>query len=559
VRYRRRATERSLRSARSAYGPWLLALALFLIYGTDSLARYYRMAPGSYDLGIFVEAVKQYAHFHAPVVDVMGQNFNLLGDHFHPILAVLGPFFLLFPSPLTLLLAQAVLFAVAAVPLVWLGRSRLGEGGAYAVGAAYGVSFGIAQAVDFDFHEIAFAVPLLAFALWAMLEDRSAVLVCCCFLALLCKEDIGLTFVLPIGIAVMLRGRLGLGAAVAAMGTAGSLIAIYWLIPLFNPQHIYTYWSKNGCLGAHGASTGTATAATGSGDPITCLLSSAQSNAGTKLELVFLLLAVTAFCALRSPLGLLAVPNLGLRFISTDTSFWGTGYHYNAVLMPVLCVAAIDAIDRARRAALPVPPALPAQPGPEPALQPEPALALAHDLEARGAEADPVAVAAGAPDPHEPQAAATEPPTPAQPTGPGPIRRWGRGVSDAMGRHGAVAMLAAGLAMVPQFAFNQFFDPNTFTFDARTDALRQAESLVPSGVTVEATINVLAPLAARDDAYWIGNSNPAPQYVVLDAVVSGFPGTISDPQQWVDGRHSGHSYEVIWSNPYGIYVLKQLS
>jgi hypothetical protein len=128
-----------------------------------------------------------------------------------------------------------------------------------------------------------------------------------------------------------------------------------------------------------------------------------------------------------------------------------------------------------------------------------------------------------------------------------------------MGRHGAVAMLAASLAMVPQFAFNQFFDPNTFTFDARTDALRQAESMVPSGVTVEATINVLAPLAARDDAYWVGNSNPAPQYVVLDAVVSGFPGTISDPVQWVDGRHSGSSYEIIWSNPYGIYVLKRMS
>jgi uncharacterized membrane protein len=518
------------------YGPWLLAFALLLVYGADSLARYYRMAPGSYDLGIFTEAVKQYAHFHAPIVDIMGQNFNLLGDHFHPILAVLGPVFLLFPSPVTLLVAQAALFAVAAVPLVWLGRSRLGEGAGYAVGAAYGLSFGIAQAVDFDFHEIAFAVPLLAFALWAMLEERTAVLVVCCFLGLLCKEDIGLTFVLPIGLAVMLRGRLVLGAALSAMGTAGSLIAIYWLIPMFNPQHVYTYWSKNGCLGAHGSAavTGAATASTGSGDPITCLLSSAQSNAGTKLELIFLLLSVTAFCALRSPLGLLALPNLGLRFISTDSSFWGTAYHYNAVLMPVLCVAAIDGIDRARRAR-----------------------ALA---EAAAAEAEVVALEAGPPDPDELGAPRPAPaPSPEREwREPSAIRRWGRGVSDAMGRHGAVAMLAATAAMVPQFAFSQFFNPDTFTFDARTDALRQAAAVVPDGVTVEATINVLAPLAARDDAFWIGNSNPAPQYVVLDAEVSGFPGTISDPVQWVDGRHPGSSYTVIWSSPYGIYVLKEL-
>jgi uncharacterized membrane protein len=330
-------------STTARYGPWLLALGLFLIYCADSVSRYYRAAPGSYDLGIFTEAVNQYAHFHAPIVDILAPGFDLLGDHFHPIIAVLGPFFLLFPSPVTLLVAQALLFAVAAVPIVWLGRERIGPGAGYAIGVAYGLSFGVAQAVDFDFHEIAFAVPLLAFALWAMLENRYRTMVVCCFLLLLCKEDLGLTFVLPFGIAVILRGRLRLGAGIAAMGTAGSLLAIYWIIPHFNPQHVYTYWSKNSCVGT---TTGTA-----HGNAVSCLWDSATNTAGSKIELVFLLLSVVAFTALRSPLGLFIVPNLGLRFISTDSSFWGTAYHYNAVLMPVLCVAAIDAIERARRAA----------------------------------------------------------------------------------------------------------------------------------------------------------------------------------------------------------------
>ena len=107
--------------------------------------------------------------------------------------------------------------------------------------------------MDFDFHEIAFAVPLLAFALWAMLTDHRVTLVVCCFLCLLVKEDIGLTFVLPIGITVILRGHVKLGASVAAMGTAGSLIAIYWLIPHFNPQHVYSYWGKNNCVGSSAA------------------------------------------------------------------------------------------------------------------------------------------------------------------------------------------------------------------------------------------------------------------------------------------------------------------
>ena len=498
---------RSERSRAELWGPWLLAFGLFLVYCADSISRYYRAAPGSYDLGIFTEAIKQYAHFHAPIVDILGPGFNLLGDHFHPIIAVISPFFLLFPSPVTLLVAQAVLFAVAAVPIVRLGRDRIGPGAGYAVGAAYGLSFGVAQAVDFDFHEIAFAVPLLAFALWAMLEDRTRTLVLCCFLLLLCKEDIGLTFVLPIGIAVILRGRIRLGGAIAVMGVAGSLLAIYWIIPHFNAQHIYQYWSKNSCVGT---TTGVA-----HGNAVSCLWDSGMSNAGTKIELIFLLLSVTAFTVLRSPLGLLVVANLGLRFISTDTSFWGTTYHYNAVLMPVLCIAAIDAIERARRA---------------------------EPLGSRLAEADSGAepLETGAPTPW--------------------WRRWAHAVSQAMGRHGAVAMLAVSVAMIPQFAFNQFFNPSTFTFDARTAELRHAAALVPDNVTVESTINVIAPLAAKDDAFWIGNAgNPAVQYVVLDTVVSGFAGTISDPVEFVEQRHPGTTYKVLWSDSYGIYVLEKVT
>lgn len=503
MRLPRKVIPRTERSGAALWGPWLLALGLFLVYGADSITRYYRDAPGSWDLGIFTEAVKAYAHFRAPIVGIRAPGYNLEGDHFHPILAVLGPFFLLFPTPVTLLVAQSALFAVAAVPIVWLGRERIGTGGAYAVGVAYGLSFGVAEAVDFDFHEIAFAVPLLAFALWAMFEERTRALVICCFLLLLCKEDIGITFVLPIGIAVILRGRIRLGGAIAAMGVAGSLLAIYWYIPHFNSNHVYEYWSKNNCVGG---TTGTA-----HGNVVSCFWDSGVANAGSKIELVFLLLAVTAFTALRSPYVLLIVANLGLRFISTDTSFWGTAYHYNAVLMPVLGVVAIDAVERARNA--------------------KPLIETISD----GEDEDAV----------------DEAPPPWW-------RRWGHQASGAMGRHGAVAMLAVSAALVPQFAFNQFFNPDTFTFDARTGELSRAVSLVPANVTVEATINVLAPLAAKDDAYWIGNGgNPPVQYVVLDTVVSGFSGTISDPVAFVEQRHAGTKYKVVWSDAFGIYVLQR--
>ena len=44
----------------------------------------------SWDLAIFSEMAKAYAHLQAPIVPVKGDGFNLLGDHFHPILILLG-------------------------------------------------------------------------------------------------------------------------------------------------------------------------------------------------------------------------------------------------------------------------------------------------------------------------------------------------------------------------------------------------------------------------------------------------------------------------------------
>ena len=96
---------------------WLIALATFAAYTTLSLARYVQLAPGSWDLGIYTQYVRQLADLHAPVVAIRGPGFNLLGDHFQPIVALMAPFFRVFPTPVTLLVAQALLTAVSVVPV----------------------------------------------------------------------------------------------------------------------------------------------------------------------------------------------------------------------------------------------------------------------------------------------------------------------------------------------------------------------------------------------------------------------------------------------------------
>ena len=80
----------------------------------------------SWDLAIFSELAKAYAHLQAPVVPIKGEGYNLLGDHFHPILVLLGPVWALWPSPLALLLVQNLLLAVSAWPVTRLAARTTG-------------------------------------------------------------------------------------------------------------------------------------------------------------------------------------------------------------------------------------------------------------------------------------------------------------------------------------------------------------------------------------------------------------------------------------------------
>lgn len=463
-------------------GTWALAAAFALVYALDSVRRYREFATTSWDLGLFTEAVKQYAHLHAPIVDARAPGFDLLGEHFHPILALLGPLYALAPTPATLLLAQALLFAVSVVPVTALARERLGPRQGFLLGAAYGVSFGLVQAVDFDFHELAFAVALIALGLLALLRDRPRLLVFACVGLMCTKEEFGITVVLPLGLAWTLRepGRWRRRLPLALAGVVASLLQIGWLIPELNPDHVYAFITAAGAPGSVGNVEG---------------VRQLFAGFGAKAHLLLLLGLATAFTALFSPLALLAVPDLLMRFASSDTYYWGTLYHYNSVLMPILFVAAVDGIARCR-----------AHPG------------------------------------------------------------GGLGAADLVcrqvGRLGVTGIVFGALWMLPDYALAHLFGALPYApRPAHAAALRSAVDEVPRGASVEAGIDVLAPLAAKADAYWVGNSarDPAPAYVVFDTPAQGAEPTrdqMAAMAAVVDSWHPRASYTVVSSDD-GVYVLRR--
>ncbi|MFD6112920.1 DUF2079 domain-containing protein [Streptomyces yangpuensis] len=310
-------------------GPWAVAAGLFLVYLVLSVGRFRRMDWASWDLGIFEQAIRAYAHLQEPVADLKGPGANILGDHFSPIIALVAPVYRVFPGPVTLLVVQAALFALSAVPVTRAAGRLLGRGRGIAVGVAYGLSWGIQRAVEFDFHEIAFAVPLLAFALEAVLARRWRAALLWGLPLILVKEDLGFTLA-ALTVVVAWRCRTtdrrtawtALGIAAAACVFAVLVFTVF--IPAFATDG-YGYWHK-----------------IEGGGPF--------AGAGTKLAtLGWVLIPTSGLLALRSPLLLVAAPTLGWRFLSGDDHYWSTDWHYSAVLMPVVALALVDAIDTVRR------------------------------------------------------------------------------------------------------------------------------------------------------------------------------------------------------------------
>ena len=485
---------------------WVTAVAAFGAYAAISLFRLMQLNPSSWDLGIYTEYVKRYADLSAPIVDIRAPGFNLLGDHFQPIVAVLAPFFRVFPSSATLVVGQALLAAASIFPVSQLAREKLGTGPGRAIAVAYGFSWGLQQLAQFDFHEIAFAVPLLAFSLSALARGHTKAAVGWALPLVFVKEDQGFT-VAAIGIYLIVaglraqipdprnpadpngRGRMKAGQLLLIWGFAWSFVAIGVIIPHFNPVHLYQYWSDGGVL------------APGGHPSVLGVIRQLVHAWPDKLQTLVMLLLPTAFIALRSPLVLIAAPSLLLRFIATDSSFWGTYWHYNATVMPIIFVAAIDALAR---------------------------IDAAMDADAA---AGPGAWVSG--------------------------RRglWRAALAGAR-RYGAAMMVAIAIPLALQFPLDQLWNAQTYRISPHVAAADAAMAQVPDGASVLTTLDLLAPLAARTDTYWIGNSgNPRTQYIVFDGLDSDYSPAIKNVPAFIASLYPPGTYTEIYSSG-DVYVFR---
>nr|WP_245346805.1 DUF2079 domain-containing protein [Arthrobacter stackebrandtii] len=109
------------------------------------------------------------------------------------------------------------------------------------------------------------------------------------------------------------------------------------------------------------------------------------------------------------------------------------------------------------------------------------------------------------------------------------------------------AMLLVGVVLSSQYAFGMLLSPATHFPTATAESSNNALAAVPDGVTVETDISLMSYLVDRTEVYWIGNQNPAPEYVLID--VSGRQGVSPDAAAIeAEQRFPGTTYQMVFAD-----------
>jgi len=522
-----------------------------------SIVQWETMKPvPSWDLAIFSELAKAYAHFQTPIVPVKGDGYNLLGDHFHPILILLGPIWRLFPTPLSLLITQDLLLAFSAWPLTRLASRLTNQWVAGGLGLVYVLSWGMQGAVAAQFHEIAFAMPLLAYASVAFVERRWGAVTAWSVPLVLVKEDMGLT-VLMIGVAVILtslvpawyrsctvirpggRGADGLNAAAGNAptdeatrnrhrglrlgvgmivgGIAAFLFAIQVFLPAFNINGVWDYG-----LSSQDQPT--------SPDALT-----------QKATVVVMLILTSGVVGVTSPWLLVVLPTLAWRFLGSVEFYWvWDNWHYNATLMPIALGALLDVVARRRAHGSYVADRPVRQVGVD-----------GRAVMGRSAQAAPGASSPDESDVDSPRRSPTAFPT------------W---LTVPLRHRFVVATsilttVATGVLTAPYLplwqATNKNFDPLAAEAKQSDEAKRtethrvavahEAIATIPEGATVVTDLSLLAYLVPRAEVSWAGTSGPDKEYIVMTPTSANQWGS-SDAAAW-GKKHSkqGATYTLIYN------------
>jgi len=325
----------------------LVAAAYAVVFIVAGVLDYVGFRSAGYDLGNAVQAVWNTAHGRLlESTAENGEQFSRLGWHVDPLLTLFAPLWLIWSSPVILLVVQAAAVSAGALPVFWLARKHLGsQRAAWCFALAY-LAYPATQwnALDpnLGFHPVSLALPLLLYALWWLDEERWVPFAIAAVLAAGSNEQIPLV-VGCLGLWYGLtRKRPWVGIGLFAAGLAVTVFDFLYLVPHYSISGTNPFADRYAGLGG----TAGAVLQTSVFHP---LRAAEVVFTGHKLGYLALLFIPLLGLCFRAPLLVLAaVPLLVINLLSSSHDQTSVTSHYAAATTAVLFGAAVFGAARTR-------------------------------------------------------------------------------------------------------------------------------------------------------------------------------------------------------------------
>ncbi len=240
----------------------LFSLGIFVVALRINIFRYNNFDYGKFDLGNMSQMLWTTLHGHLMyLTDYFGTNLPRWSmSHVDPILLLFLPLFMIFPSPMTLVVSQLVLVTFSSLLIFLIADQKLeSKFSAF----LFGLSFLFYPAVGFliawtGFHGVTVAIPffLIAFYVFERMYKRNEftkrgliIFWLCLIIVMMGKEQLSL-YTLLFGFFVwIMRGKKRLGLWMVGVSLLWFILAFLIIIPHYSRYRIEGYKKFSESLG----------------------------------------------------------------------------------------------------------------------------------------------------------------------------------------------------------------------------------------------------------------------------------------------------------------------
>ncbi len=225
-----------VRPWRAAFVVVAVAAAAYAIYfAALTVAAHWNLQSKSFDMAIEDNVLWNLVHGSTPLfkaTPLRGPDVSHFGHHATIFAYAIAPFYVLAQRAETLLVVQAMLVGVAAIPLFLFGARHIGPWPAAVLAIGYLLYPPVHSATLYDFHYLTLA-PVFVWTVWWLLDtrrDRLAVVAVLVTLSI--REDVAASLAVVGVVFALFGGRPAAGLLLSAVALGYFVVMKFGLMPL---------------------------------------------------------------------------------------------------------------------------------------------------------------------------------------------------------------------------------------------------------------------------------------------------------------------------------------